>query len=299
MGIDLQTARFLTAAGREGAIGGEFLMLGRQTVICSGSDILKTAWGRVPTAQGSVSELLKTNDYAESFFRWLGASKVESVDISAYEGATLLADLNNPAPLEWHRRFASVFDGGTTEHIFDVAQAVRNIRTLLKPGGWVLSVVPGNNFMGHAFYQFSPEFLFRAYGREAGFGRVAIFAAELTEKGDGSFFRVVDPAVSGERGVFRNALPLLLYCIAQRADDSEKKNVPMQSDYVSAWSSEEIAKGNWRSLQTNKTRDALRKITTKFGGLWLKSILPMRWNPKHFRRLDSLEAEIRRFISGG
>lgn len=51
-----------------------------------------------------------------------------------------------------------IFDGGTTEHLFNVAQVYDNIIDLLSPGGLLLTVVPNNNFSGHGIYQFSPEF---------------------------------------------------------------------------------------------------------------------------------------------
>jgi hypothetical protein len=52
--------------------------------------------------------------YAEETFRALGASEVDSLDASEYEGATIVHDLNDPLPQELTGRYTLVFDGGTS-----------------------------------------------------------------------------------------------------------------------------------------------------------------------------------------
>jgi len=54
------------------------------------------------------------------FARELGASKVSAMDVSEYEGADILHDLNVPAPANLHERFDLLIDGGTLEHVFNV-----------------------------------------------------------------------------------------------------------------------------------------------------------------------------------
>jgi hypothetical protein len=91
--------------------------------------------------------------------RHFGFQSLESLDKSAYEGATLLHDMNMPLPPELvGRRFDFIFDGGTTEHIFNVAQVFQNTWDLLAVGGIFVSVTVNNNLSGHGLYQFSPEF---------------------------------------------------------------------------------------------------------------------------------------------
>lgn len=60
------------------------------------------------------------------------------MDISAYENADIIFDLNNPnLTNELKNRFDYILDGGTTEHVFDYPQALRNIVKMLKVGGKV------------------------------------------------------------------------------------------------------------------------------------------------------------------
>uniref|UniRef100_A0A6C0K7R4 Methyltransferase n=1 Tax=viral metagenome TaxID=1070528 RepID=A0A6C0K7R4_9ZZZZ len=56
--------------------------------------------------------------WSEPLFRDLGYEIVESLDNSAYEGATRIHNMNReiPAPVA---RYDYIYDGGTIEHIFN------------------------------------------------------------------------------------------------------------------------------------------------------------------------------------
>src|SRR5207247_851813 len=90
--------------------------------------------------------------YAEPFFQLLGATCVESMDASSFEGATYVHDLNQPIPAELAGRYDLVYDGGTLEHTFNFAQSLRNAMDLVKPGGSLILFSPCNNMAGHGFY---------------------------------------------------------------------------------------------------------------------------------------------------
>ena len=57
--------------------------------------------------------------YADEFFRFLGAKEMASVDLSNFEEATMLHDLNERFPEKVRGHFDLVVDGGTLEHIFN------------------------------------------------------------------------------------------------------------------------------------------------------------------------------------
>jgi len=97
-------------------------------------------------------------DYCEKFFIDMGFGSVDSMDNSAYEKASILHNLNFSVPSELKGKYNYIFDGGTSEHIFNVPQVYENIIDLLAVGGVVCTVIPNNNFSGHGMYQFSPEF---------------------------------------------------------------------------------------------------------------------------------------------
>src|SRR5690606_18138908 len=112
----------------------------------------------------------KFHDYADDFLRdALGARELDVMDYSAYEGAAVIHDLNQPVPGALHERFDAVIDGGALEHIFNFPVALSNLMNMTKPGGRVFLFLPANNLCGHGFYQFSPELMFRVFTEANGF----------------------------------------------------------------------------------------------------------------------------------
>src|SRR5437763_3852117 len=57
-----------------------------------------------------------------ALFRALGFTSVESLDASDYEGADIVWDLNKAVPDSLKAKYDVVFDGGTSEHVFNFPQ---------------------------------------------------------------------------------------------------------------------------------------------------------------------------------
>jgi hypothetical protein len=115
---------------------------------------------------------------AETFFNSIGWSNVYSMDISKFENANIIHDLNNPVPEYLKSKFQYIFDGGTTEHVFNVPQVLDNIINLLSVGGVVCASLPNNNLSGHGLYQFSPELFLSAFSSKYGMEILEIYLAE-------------------------------------------------------------------------------------------------------------------------
>lgn len=98
-----------------------------------------------------------------TLFSALGFAQVDSLDFVADEQPSIVHDLNEPVPASFHARWDVVYDGGTLEHVFDVATAFRNIHAMTKPGGLVIHESPTNNFVDHGFWQINPTLLFDFY----------------------------------------------------------------------------------------------------------------------------------------
>lgn len=92
----------------------------------------------------------------ETFFRLLGLTDIKAMDYSDYESAQIIADLNLPVDPALHNRFGTIIDSGTTEHIFDVRTCMMNVAQMLRPGGQVVHIAPGNQYLNHGFIQVSP-----------------------------------------------------------------------------------------------------------------------------------------------
>jgi SAM-dependent methyltransferase len=186
--------------------------------------------------------------YAEEFLRILGASKTDSLDISDFEGATILHDLDRDIPEKWYETFDCVIDGGLLEHVFNFPTAIRSCMQMTRQGGhFVLSIV-ANNFFGHGFYQFSPELFFRMFSPENGFELVRMLAQENTiyqttalglpflAEYAGPRYEVVDPARLGERVELTTRRSTVLFILAKRKEIVPIfRTFPKQSDYTVRW----------------------------------------------------------------
>jgi hypothetical protein len=174
------------------------------------------------------------SSYAERFFHGLGAESVDSLDASPFEGATIIADLNHPLPTDLRRRFTAVFDGGTLEHVFDVATALRSCLDMVALDGHYITVSPANNWAGHGFYQFSPELLFRVLSPDAGFTLRGSFVVELRRRR--RWYAIRDPKEERKRLHWRNQFRTYAIAVARRTELVDLTDfVANQSDYAARW----------------------------------------------------------------
>lgn len=98
---------------------------------------------------------------AEHFFSLLGFD-LDIVDITKARGNEIIIDLNNPCPQNLYQKYDLVIDAGTSEHCFNIAQAVKNIAIMVKKGGYIHHVNPINSF-NHGFYNLNPTWYYDFY----------------------------------------------------------------------------------------------------------------------------------------
>lgn len=158
------------------------LQLGRQSGIVSVRQILKIA--KKLKLDLSRPKLIGTGFYrnypsGDELFRILGFTKVDSLDVNEYEGANLIADLNLPISHVSLESYDLVYDGGTSEHVFNQLELLANVHKLLKIGGIVVHNTPANNFLDHGYVQPSPNFYLEYYAAN-GYELVQGFLIETT-----------------------------------------------------------------------------------------------------------------------
>ncbi|MFM6250815.1 MAG: hypothetical protein ACKPJH_19620 [Dolichospermum sp.] len=212
--------------------------------------------------------IFKENDgYAETFLRYIGANIADSFDYSDYEGATHIHDMNLSIPDIYKDKYNVVIDGGALEHIFNFPVAIKNCMEMVKVGGYYIGMTIANNFMGHGFYQFSPELFFRILTKENGYELVKVIAVDTSSTKQ--WFSIKDPNELKERVTLVNSSPLYLFVIAKKIDNSVAifKTAPQQSDYELMWQDGSI-KEKMRFLSVNSQ---IQQITL---GNLLKKIIP-------------------------
>ena len=114
---------------------------------------------------------------SEIMFRKLGFGEVDSLDYSDYEGATFIHDMNKQIKIK--KTYDYIYDGGTIEHVFNTGQFLENVIDLLEVGGVFCSVTCNNNFSGHGFYQFSPEFFLSCFTKNYGMSLLSLYLAQV------------------------------------------------------------------------------------------------------------------------
>jgi hypothetical protein len=236
MGFDIQGVRFLLSAHRSGVRFERTATIGRQELFVDPTSfrrILKP-FG-MPSSQTDVTRILsEAGGFAEPLLELLGAQQIRSVDASSYEGASIVHDMNLPIPGDLRGAFSAVVDAGTLEHIFAFPTAIRNCMEMVEAGGHLILMTPANNFMGHGFYQFSPELFFRVCSIENGFEMVRAILCEVAP--EGQWYEVVDPAKAGRRVELVNSRPTYLLILARKVRDVPLfTSAAQQSDYSVLW----------------------------------------------------------------
>ncbi len=236
MGLDVNGIRFLLYAQKLGVDFTRTAMIGRQRLHLRKLD-LKDSF-RVfgyEVKKELIDHIFDREDrYAEPLLRYLGAKDVHSFDFSAYEGATHLFDMNKEIPAALKNHYSIVLDGGSLEHVFNFPVAIRNCMEMVRVGGHYLGITPVNNFMGHGFYQFSPELYFSVFTRKNGFELISLIAFEDVPRA--RWYSVRSPKEVRGRVTLVNNVPVYLLIVAKKLKKAIIfESIPQQSDYLTVW----------------------------------------------------------------
>lgn len=231
MGIDIQSLKLLKISHDKFGAFKDTLTIGRQ-----GNHSPKWAIQGILNAQNYKPDkdqnFMDVKEFSEEIFlEYLGSSKVESMDVSGYEGATLIHDLNLPIENTFEK-FDTIFDGGSLEHIYNIPQAFENLSKLCKVGGQILHMLPANNQCGHGFWQMSPELFFSLYSEKNGYKDTEVFLGDTTNPN--WTFKIMPPD-SGQRHDIQHPNPLyVMVRTVLTRENFTHKNV-QQSDYIVEW----------------------------------------------------------------
>jgi SAM-dependent methyltransferase len=240
MAVSILQALFLVESWREGAHFDSTLTLGRIGHLLSLRDLKRLA--RLLPKESKFVQMAERGEvprYSDELFQAMGAMRIDAMDASDFEGATILQDLNEPLAPGLHGQFDAVVDSGTLEHVFNVPGAFKNAMDALKVGGHLFAGLPANNWCGHGFYQFSAEFFYRVFSEENGFQMRKLFVAPAWVAGkwlDGPAFEVSDPKEMKERVEIEGRALMSFLVQAQKVRQEVVFAMwPQQSDYLAAW----------------------------------------------------------------
>lgn len=244
MGFAKASLQFIARQHRQGGLGNSVLTLGRQGVMATLDEtrqLLKREGIEPATLPAEFNPKTNIPDWHHgrfakfisdvAFFRLLGVNELVTLDVSNYEGAEIVWDLNQPVPEHYHEQFDTIIDGGTLEHVFDVRQALMNLVSMLRAGGRIIHISPANNYANHGFFQFSPTFFFDYYAAND-FTRLKGFLAEqdlyFYARRPWEFFEI-----TGLSGRVTSQKPLMLFFVAEKTKSSTNNRIPTQAFYQS------------------------------------------------------------------
>lgn len=235
MGLSWHPIKALIAAYKTGTNFEQTATIGRQNLYISPSELkaLLALDERLPARFDEYFQPYPV--YGEPLFQMLGANEIVSIDASNYENATVVHDMNLPISSDLKARFDFVLDGGSLEHVFNFPQAVKNCMEMVKVGGTLMMESPANNNLGHGFYQFSPDLLFRVLSPENGYRVERMIAYEFFDFSQ--WYEVADPTVVRSRVELLNCLRRVQLLVRARRTHLAEifAKSPQQSDYIIEW----------------------------------------------------------------
>lgn len=290
MGLDINGTKFLLYAKSLGVSFARTAMIGRQGLLLNPDSLQKNLrdFGYSLTLPEVEQLFTESHRYAEPLLKLLGAGEISSFDASDFEGATYIADFNEPVLPSFQNKFSVVLDGGTLEHVFNFPVAIKNCMEMVQPGGHFLGITPANNFFGHGFYQFSPELFFRIFQPINGFKLLQLIALEDSPVSE--WFAVADPDQVKKRVTLVNTSPSYLLIIAQKVASIPIFAAPtQQSDYTAGWEAKAARKRSSPPLATvmnseGRIPPALRALYDLAPNVLKTLYRRVRYSPRRGRR---------------
>lgn len=237
------------------------LTLGRQSILVdrrSCEKILARYGFTLPHPKG----LYLDTDLDTLLFRSVGFKLIDSLDCSDYESPTILHDLNIPIAHKEMAEYNLIFDGGTSEHIFNIPEFLKTVYKLCRVNGLVIHSVPINNWPDHGFYQFSPTLLTDFYN--ANKWRIVdnyVVRAKYEHSRRWEVFPYTNGAVDYITAGGGGGDPYSQWLVVQKLQGSSGVIFPKQSRYLKVWNP---------NIEGPTKKDNFFEIFTSRVKAWLK-----------------------------
>jgi hypothetical protein len=202
MGIDSHAFNFVMCQAARAPLG-RVLTIGQQSLDVDQKFL-----------RSKLDKPLEPSPYCEPVLLAMGAASVDSLDVSDYESATIVLDLGKPCC--FNKRFDTIVDGGSLEHIFDAAMAFRNLVDLCEVGGRIIHILPVNNLNGHGFWHFSSDLIHSVYCGCNGFSETTVYYASSI---DPRTWYEMPAAKSGVRVETVSIEPIILLSVTRKIAD--------------------------------------------------------------------------------
>ena len=231
MGISLVPGWFLARQAKNLGDARNGIILGRQKLHLQGVRLQRFLRGLRKYGYDLTEEQITQEDgFTETLFTALGYPPIEALDFTEKEGAKHIHDLNEPVPDHLRERFDIVIDGGTTEHIFHIGQAIETCFHMLRPGGLMLSIVSCDGWFGHGFFQTGPDVPWRYWHHARGCEMLEV--SVVPRQRPTEIVAIEDPTGKRRGGERALAGPHMLVYAARKPMEAKAYVQPIQGHYV-------------------------------------------------------------------
>jgi len=245
MALTFHTFKFLEKLKKDNLNFGETLTIGRLNNLLEKEDF------KLLNIQ------IDKNVYADKLLKQhFNLLSLNALDYSSFEDADIIHDLNIPLENS-NKQFNTIIDFGTSEHVFNVTECLKNISNLCKINGHIVHCLPANNNCGHGFWQFSPELFFNIYDNTNGFDETEIFLINLFDKKN--WYKINKQKI-GERLELNSKEPLYLLVKTKKIGKNLYQNIN-QSDYEQQWLNDQyptVFKKKRLSLLNKRIKDLFK-----------------------------------------
>ena len=222
MGMTFQTFDLLKKTIDEFGELGDVLTLGRL-----GNQIDKKKLKLL----GLENNIAFSKEYCDTILiDYFGANLVHSIDNSNFEGANIIFDMNEELE-SITKQYDTIIDIGTSEHVFNINQNLKNMSKLCKRGGRIIHCLPANNQCGHGFWQFSPELFFSLYNESNGYKSTRLHL--IDNNNDKSYWQI-NKKPKNERLELNSFTPLYIFVVTIKKLENIIQKA-QQSDYEYVW----------------------------------------------------------------
>ncbi|MEM1351065.1 MAG: hypothetical protein AAGF27_01905 [Pseudomonadota bacterium] len=138
--------------------------------------------------------------------------------------------MSTPVTQHSFNRFEIIYDGETTEHVFDIRQAFLNVHNTLSEDGIFVSSAGADGWFSHGFYQIGPDVPWRFWHASLGYDVLGCWTFSRADRTEPT--EIPDPTNS-PRGAERQFEKLqFIFYVVKKNPQPEKEAPVIQSHYV-------------------------------------------------------------------
>jgi len=242
MGVSTAVLDLLTSEAARRRFSGRLLVLGKQDVWVTAQEVENEAAEKGLTLNKNNMGATESTGQGcgamsdRSLFMKLGFSEVTSLDCSGYEEASLVFDLNDEKlPENARAAYDVILDIGVLEHVFDIAQAMKNLHDMLKTGGRIITFNPAIQAIDTCFYLLSPTFFCDYYSANAyEINKAMLYRFKKGYYHNDKIYQTVNyqPGILDGETLGLDGCYWDVYCVATKMSDSTGHKKPIQRYYA-------------------------------------------------------------------